>query len=65
MPVVNIETWPMEPERKPELIRKITDVFVSMGMPAQAVTVVIHELALENWGTGGEQHSEKFKQHKK
>jgi len=26
MPIVNIETWPMEKEKKPELIKKITEV---------------------------------------
>ncbi len=61
MPIVNVETWPIEEEKKPELIEKITQVFVDMGIPAQAVTVVLHETKLENWGTAGEQHSVKFK----
>ena len=26
-----------------------------MGVPAKAVTVIIHDVAKENWGTGGEQ----------
>jgi phenylpyruvate tautomerase PptA (4-oxalocrotonate tautomerase family) len=30
-------------------------------MPAQAVTIVIRETPLDNWGSGGEQHSVKFK----
>ena len=61
MPIVNIETWPIEEEKKPELMKKITQVFVDMGIPAQAVTVLLHETKLENWGTAGEQHSVKFK----
>jgi 4-oxalocrotonate tautomerase family enzyme len=61
MPIVTIETWPMEKEKKPEVIKKITDVFEGMGIPAQAVTVVIHETQMENWGSAGEQHSVKFK----
>jgi len=61
MPIVTIETWPMDKEEKPEVIKKITDVFVGMGIPAQAVTVIIHETGLENWGSAGEQHSVKFK----
>lgn len=61
MPIVTIETWPMEPERRTEVIRKITDVFTGLGIPAQAVTVVIHETKLENWGTAGEQHSVTYK----
>lgn len=61
MPIVTIESWPMGKERKPELIKKITEVFTVFGIPAQAVTVVIHETELDNWGTAGEQHSVKFK----
>lgn len=61
MPIVNIETWPLKKEQKPEIIKKITEVFTEMGIPAQAVTVVIHETELENWGSAGEQHSVKFK----
>ena len=65
MPIVNIETLPLEKERKPVIIKKITEVFTEMGIPAQAVTVVIHETELDNWGSAGEQHSEKFKDLKK
>jgi 4-oxalocrotonate tautomerase family enzyme len=61
MPIVKIETWPMQEERKAELIKKITAVFTEFGIPAQAVTILIHEEKLENWGSGGEQHSIKFK----
>ena len=61
MPIVNIETWPLKKEDKPVLIKKITDVFTEMGLPAQAVTVVIHETPMDNWGSAGEQHSVKFK----
>ncbi len=65
MPIVNIETWPLEKERKPVMIKKITEVFTEMGIPAQAVTVIIHETELDNWGSAGEQHSVKFKDLKK
>ena len=65
MPIVTIETWPMDKARKPELMRKITDVFTGMGIPAQAVTVLIRETGLENWGSAGEQHSVKFKDMKR
>ncbi|MFC1787372.1 4-oxalocrotonate tautomerase family protein [Halobacteriota archaeon] len=65
MPIVNIETWPLDKESKPTIIKKITEVFTEMGIPAQAVTVVIHETELDNWGSAGEQHSVKFKDLKK
>ena len=61
MPIINIDTWPMNKEWKPKIIKKITEVFTELGIPAEAVTVLIHETELENWGTAGEQHSVKFK----
>lgn len=61
MPVVTISTWTMDSERKAKFIQKITDVFVEMGVPAEAVTVMINDLPKENWGSGGEQHSVRFK----
>jgi hypothetical protein len=36
MPIITIETWPMPPERKPELMKKITQVFTEWGVPPQA-----------------------------
>ncbi len=65
MPILHIETWPLDKEQKPVLIKKITEVFTEMGLPAQAVTVVIHETELDNWGSAGEQHSVKFKELRK
>jgi len=61
MPIINIETWPLEKEKKSVIIKKVTDVFTDIGIPAQAVTVIIHETDLDNWGSAGEQHSVKFK----
>lgn len=55
MPFVNIETWGMDEQKKTKLIKVITGVFVSIGIPAQAVTVIIHESHKENGGTAGEQ----------
>jgi len=51
----------MKAEQKAELIKKVTEAFASLGVPAQAVTVLIRETPLENWGSGGEQHSIKYK----
>jgi 4-oxalocrotonate tautomerase len=61
MPIITIESWPMDNAKKPEVIKNITKVFTDMGIPAQAVTVIIHDIPLENWGSAGEQHSVKFK----
>lgn len=61
MPVVNITSWPMDDKKKARVIKKVTEVFVEMGIPAEAVTIIINDLPKENWGTAGEQHSVKFK----
>jgi 4-oxalocrotonate tautomerase family enzyme len=65
MPNIIIETWPIPQERKTDLIKKITKVFTESGIPAQAVTIIIHETPLDNWGTAGEQHSVTFKEMKR
>jgi 4-oxalocrotonate tautomerase len=62
MPVITVETWPLKEEQKPEIIKNITKVFTDMKIPAQAVTVILHETKHENWGSEGEQHSIKFKE---
>ena len=54
MPVITIESWPLDKEKKPEIIKKITDVFTDIGIPAEVVTVILHETKQENWGSGGE-----------
>ena len=42
MPIITIETWPMEKEKKPELIKKLTEVFTSMGIPAEKIRLRQH-----------------------
>jgi len=61
MPIVTIDTWPIKKEQKSEIIKNVTKVFSDMDIPAMAVTVLIKETDLENWGSAGEQHSVKFK----
>lgn len=65
MPIVNVYVWKgFSDGAKQKVISGITEVFVKLGVPAQAVEVVIQEIPMENWGVGGEQASEKFKQTK-
>ncbi|OYT55402.1 MAG: 4-oxalocrotonate tautomerase [Candidatus Hecatellales archaeon ex4484_218] len=62
MPVVHVYVWSgFSDEAKKKTIADITKVFVEMGIPAEAVEVIIHEVPKENWGVGGEQASKKLK----
>ncbi|RLG91475.1 MAG: 4-oxalocrotonate tautomerase [Candidatus Hecatellales archaeon] len=62
MPIVHVYVWSgFSDEAKKKTIKGITKVFTEMGIPAEAVEVVVHEIPKENWGVGGEQASEKLK----
>jgi len=65
MPVVHVYMWAgVSKEAKARIVKGITRVFEELGIPAQAVEVVIHEEPKENWGIGGElaSESERFKE---
>jgi len=63
MPIVHVYMWSeVSRETKEKIIKGITKVFEELGIPGQAVEVVIHEVPRENWGVGGEQASAKFKE---
>ena len=65
MPIVHVYMWSgVSKEAKAKIIKGITKVFEELGIPPHAVEVVIHEIPKENWGVGGEQASEKFKETK-
>jgi 4-oxalocrotonate tautomerase len=65
MPIILVNVWKgFSNEAKKKVIAGITRVFTEMGIPVEAVEVVIHEIPMENWGVGGEQASEKFKHEK-
>ncbi|MEM2430711.1 MAG: tautomerase family protein [Candidatus Bathyarchaeia archaeon] len=38
-----------------------TKVFVELGVPAETVEVIIHEIPKNSWGVGGELASEKLR----
>jgi len=63
MPIVHVYMWSgLSREAKARIIKGVTKVFEELGISGQAVEVVIHEVPKENWGIGGEQASEKFKE---
>jgi 4-oxalocrotonate tautomerase len=58
LPVVIIETWSGKTEdQKATLIRGITRVFGEIGVPAEQVQIIIHDIPKVNWGMNGEQVS--------
>lgn len=63
MPIVHVHIWEgMDKKKVTTIIRRITDVFVEVGIPEHAVEVLIHEVPKSHWGIGGEPASEKLKE---
>ncbi len=59
MPIVQVYMWPgRDAGEKRALIEGITGVFTGMGIPAQAVRVLVHEVPKDAWGGGGVPASE-------
>lgn len=60
MPIVQVSVWQgFGEERARRLIQGITDSFVQVGVPAQAVEVVITEVPRSHWGSGGQVAAER------
>ena len=61
MPIVRIDMWQGRTvAQKKKLIQEITDVFVRIGTPKDAVQVIIREIPKDDWGIKGEVASEIF-----
>ena len=62
MPIVHVYVWRgFSNEAKKKVIAGMTRLFAEIGVPAEAVEVVIHEVSKEDWGVGGKQASERLK----
>jgi len=62
MPIVYVNVWEDFGEEKAKnVIKRITKVFVDLGIPARAVEVIVHKIPKSHWGIEGELASEKFK----
>ena len=62
MPVVHVNVWEGFGNKQARTaIQNITKVFVDIGIPEYAVTVIVHEIPKSHWGIAGEPASEKFK----
>ena len=61
MPVIHVNVWEgFGPQKAKTVIKGITQVFVDLGIPTQAVEVVVHEIPKSHWGIGGQPASERF-----
>ena len=58
MPVVIIEMWEgRTKEQKEKLIKGITRAFEEIGVKAEWLNIIIHDVPKTNWGIRGEQAS--------
>ena len=63
MPIVQVSVWEgMSLENKKKTVEGIIKVFEELGVPKEAVEIVIYEAPKNNWATGGQLHSEKLAQ---
>jgi 4-oxalocrotonate tautomerase len=62
LPVVQVSVWAgMSEENKKKVVEGITRVLEELGIPREAVTVIIYEAPKTNWATGGQLHSDQYR----
>ncbi|TCO55050.1 4-oxalocrotonate tautomerase DmpI [Actinocrispum wychmicini] len=60
MPIVTVQQGPRTTELKRELVKQITDAFVTAyQIPAETVQVWIHEVPTDSWGAAGKLTADK------
>ena len=61
VPVIQVNVWSsISLENKKKIVEGVTKVLEDIGVPKEAVTVIICEEPKENWVSGGKLHSERF-----
>jgi 4-oxalocrotonate tautomerase len=61
MPIVQVSVWKgITLENKRRVVEGITKVFEDLGVPKEAVEIVIYEVPKSSWATGGQLHSERL-----
>jgi 4-oxalocrotonate tautomerase len=61
LPVVEVSVWAgISKENKKKMVEGLTKALEELGIPREAVTVIIYEAPKSNWATGGQLHSEKY-----
>ncbi len=59
MPVVIVEMWEGRTvEQKKQLVEGITETFVRIGVPREALHIIIQDIPKHNWGHAGKLASE-------
>jgi 4-oxalocrotonate tautomerase len=54
MPTVDVKVWKgISEDAVEKIISGITKVFVDLGIPEQAVEVIVYEIPKAHWGIGG------------
>jgi 4-oxalocrotonate tautomerase len=62
MPVIHVDFWEGVGEGQvKKMIRGITNVMMDLGVPENAVEVIVYEIPKTHWGVGGEPASDKLK----
>jgi 4-oxalocrotonate tautomerase len=65
MPVIDVKVWEgWGAKNAKTVIQGVTKVFTDMGVPIQAVEVIIYEIPKTHWGVRGEPASESLKDEK-
>ena len=61
MPVVTVEMWEGRTvEQKKKLVEGITSVMVDVGVPREAINIIIKDNPKYNWAIGGKLASEEL-----
>ena len=54
MPVVQVSAWAgITQENKKKIVVEMTKVLEELGIPKNAITIIINEIPKTNYGTGG------------
>jgi 4-oxalocrotonate tautomerase len=61
LPVVQVSVWAgISEENKKKIVEGITKVIEEIGVPREAITIIIYEVPKTDWASGGQMHSERF-----
>ena len=60
--MVEVNVWKgFGEEKSKKVIEEVTEIFVEMDIPEEAVEVIVREVPKSHWGIGGKPASERFK----